>query len=86
MFKLLNRLRRNFMQLTKKDYIINKMKKRKGYCKKCGQCCKGCNYLDKKTNFCKVYNKRPFYCHKQFPIDNLDQKVFRVKNCGYSFS
>jgi Fe-S-cluster containining protein len=85
MLKLLNRLRRNSMQLIKKDYIINKIKKRKGKCKKCGQCCKGCKNLDK-TNICQIYNHRPFYCHKQFPIDKLDKKVFKVKNCGYSFS
>ena len=50
MLRLLNRLRRNFMQLINKDYIKNKLKKRKGHCKKCGQCCKGCRHLDTKTN------------------------------------
>jgi Fe-S-cluster containining protein len=72
------------MQQINKDYIKNKIEKRKGRCKRCGECCKGCKHLDK-TKICKIYNKRPFYCHKQFPIDRLDQKVFRVKNCGYSF-
>ena len=84
MLKLINKLRRNFMELISKDYIKNKIKKRKGKCKKCGECCRGCNHLEK-TNLCRTYKKRPFYCHKNFPIDQLDQKVFRIKNCGYSF-
>ena len=84
MLKLLNKLRREINKILNKDYIKNKLKKRKGNCKKCGQCCKGCKHLDKK-NLCKTYGNRPFYCHQQFPIDKLDQKVFRVKNCGYKF-
>lgn len=86
MFKLLNKLRREINKILNKNYIKNKLKKRKGYCKKCGQCCKGCKHLDKKTNLCKTYENRPFYCHRQFPIDKLDQKIFKVKNCGYSFN
>lgn len=85
MLKIFNKLRREINKLINKNYVKNKLKKRESYCKKCGQCCKGCKHLDKKTNLCKTYNHRPFYCHQDFPIDNLDQKVFKVKNCGYNF-
>jgi hypothetical protein len=76
----------SFMQLINKDYIKNKLKKRKGKCKKCGKCCKGCRFLNKKNNLCKVYKKRPVLCYKEFPIDKLDQRIWKVKNCSYSFS
>ncbi|MFA5856165.1 MAG: hypothetical protein WC867_02335 [Candidatus Pacearchaeota archaeon] len=79
-----NRLRRIFFKKIKKDYIKNKLEKRKGYCKKCGDCCKGCKHLSKE-NLCLVYDKRPWWCHKEFPIDKIDQKVFNVKRCGYNF-
>lgn len=80
-----NKLRRFIMKLVDKDYLKNKLNKRKGECKRCGQCCKGCNFLDKNTNLCIKYENRPFYCHKDFPIDKLDQKIIGVKNCGYNF-
>ena len=85
MLKLINRFRRKLMQRVNKDYIKNKLSKRKGKCKKCGKCCKGCKHLNAKTNLCKIYKNRPWFCHKNFPIDKMDQKVFKIKNCGYSF-
>jgi hypothetical protein len=78
-------LRRKFMETVDRDYISKKLALRKGKCLKCGKCCLGCKYLDEKTKKCKVYKNRPWYCHKDFPIDNLDLKVFGVKNCGYRF-
>jgi len=85
LLKLPNKIKREFMQIIDKDYINNKLKKRNGKCKKCGECCKGCINLDKKTNLCKVYKKRPALCYKEFPLDKLDQKIWNVKNCGYYF-
>jgi len=85
LLKPFNRLRREIMQLVNKDYIKNKLKKRKGRCKKCGECCKGCKFLDKKTRLCKTYNNRPWLCYKEFPLDNLDKWVWKAKNCGFDF-
>jgi len=79
---ILERRRRLFFD---KNYIKNKLKKRRGKCKKCGQCCRGCFFLDKKTNLCRTYKRRPFFCYKDFPIDKRDQEAWCVKNCGYSF-
>jgi len=78
-------LGRSIRKLVDKNYIKNKLKKRKGRCRKCGQCCKGCIYLDKKTNLCRTYKSRPWFCYKDFPLDKFDQKLWNVKNCGYKF-
>jgi hypothetical protein len=85
LLKPLNRLRRNSMQLIDKNYIKKKLAKRKGECKKCGKCCRGCKYLDTKTKLCIIYRKRPFICYKNFPLDKLDQWIWNVKDCGYRF-
>lgn len=73
------------MELVDKDYVKKKLARRKGQCLKCGQCCKGCKHLDGKTKLCNVYNNRPEWCHKDFPINELDKKVFDVDKCGYGF-
>lgn len=71
------------MQTLDKNYISKKLAKRQGECIKCGQCCKSCKHLQNKL--CTTYESRPFYCHQDFPIDELDQKAFSVKDCGYWF-
>ena len=83
--KLPNHLRRSVICIYDKEYINKKISKRKGECKKCGKCCRGCIHLDKKSNLCKIYSNRPLLCHKNFPLDKLDQKIWNVKDCGYSF-
>lgn len=102
LLKLVNRLRRKFMiSFIDKDYVNKKISKRKGSCKKCGSCCLNCRYLyigdnknisNKKNEIrlCKIYDneKIPWFCHRQFPIDEFDKKVFLGKNknnCGYFF-
>ncbi|MEM4230321.1 MAG: YkgJ family cysteine cluster protein [Candidatus Pacearchaeota archaeon] len=85
LLKPLNKLRRVIIQLIDKNYIKDKLKKRKGKCKKCGQCCKGCKYLNKRTRLCKTYSDRPWTCYKEFPLDKIDQWIWDVKNCGYKF-
>jgi len=81
--KLLNRLRREFSKMFNSNFYLDKLKNRRGNCKRCGECCIGCKYL--KNNLCTTYDNRPWFCYKEFPLDRLDQKVFGVKNCGYSF-
>jgi hypothetical protein len=83
--KLGNKIRRGIMSSIDKSYISKKLKLRSGKCLKCGQCCMGCKCLDSETKKCKVYDNRPSFCHRDFPIDELDKKVFGVKNCGYRF-
>jgi len=74
------------LQRLDRDYAKKKLKERKGYCKKCGRCCRGCKHLDVKTNLCKIYAKRPWICYKEFPLDKLDQQIWGVeKVCGYTF-
>lgn len=82
----LNILRHYFFKQKNKNYVKNQIKKRKGKCKRCGECCKNCSYLDKKTKLCKIYKNRPWFCYKDFPLDKIDQKIWGVeKICGYKF-
>jgi len=85
--KVLDYWRRELIQKFNKNYLKNKLKKRRGKCKKCGKCCEGCTYLDKETKLCHHYRDRPaLSCHKDFPLDKADQKLFGVeKTCGYRF-
>jgi len=85
LLKLPKYLKEKIYEKIDKNYISKKLTKRKGKCNKCGNCCKHCKYLNKSTNLCKVYNKRPYFCYKEFPIDKLDQKIWNVKKCGYKF-
>lgn len=86
LLKLANRMRRKIMLSIDKDYVKKKLAKRRGNCLKCGQCCHGCEFWDEKTGLCNVYDSRPSFCHRDFPIDRLDQKVFGVEDCGYKFN
>jgi heterodisulfide reductase subunit C len=85
--KVIDGSRRFLMRKLSKNYIKNKLKKRKGKCLKCGVCCIGCPFLNKKTHLCKIYKKRPaLMCYKDFPLDRIDQKIWHVeKICGYKF-
>ncbi len=83
LLKGLNRVRRMVGVLIDKDYIKKKIKKRKGQCNRCGECCKRCKYL--KKNKCVIYNKRLWFCYKEFPLDKFDILIFGVKKCGYRF-
>jgi len=83
--KTINAPRRRIMQFINKDHIKNKLAKRKGECKKCGICCGDCKFLNKKTKLCTIHENRPWNCYRDFPLDKLDQKIWGVKDCGYSF-
>ena len=85
LLKPINRLHREFIKLVDKNYINKKLANRKGKCLRCGQCCRRCKHLDKKTKLCKVYNSRPWICHKDFPLDKKEQWIWNIKKCGYSF-
>jgi hypothetical protein len=83
--KPINVLVRRMNNLANKNYTKNKLKKRIGKCNKCAECCKGCRHLDKNTKLCKIYKTRNFMCYKEFPLDDLDKKIWNVKDCGYKF-
>ena len=85
--KVVDGYRKFLFQKFDKNYTKKKLRKRKGKCLKCGKCCEGCFYLNKKTHLCKIYKTRPrWMCYKEFPLDKLDQKLWHVeKCCGYKF-
>jgi hypothetical protein len=64
-----------------RQYILDSLAARKGECRQCGYCCKGCNFL--KDNKCSTYNNRPEACHKDNPIDEFERKAYCSKDCGY---
>jgi hypothetical protein len=77
---------RSIMKAVDKDYVKRKTAKRTGECRKCGDCCSDCDYLDQKTRLCKVYDNRPrVFCYKDFPLSKFDQDIWEVRNCGYKF-
>ena len=84
--KLSSVLRRSVMKIIDRDYVQKKLSKRRGECKRCGQCCRGCPLLDVNTMLCRTYDRRPVgMCFKDFPLDERDQRAWNVKDCGYSF-
>ena len=87
LMKVVDGYRRFIIQKFNKNYLKQKLKKRKGKCLKCGKCCEGCMFLNKKTHLCKIYSHRPrLMCYKEFPLDKFDQKIWHVeKVCGYKF-
>jgi len=57
-------------------------------CQKCGACCeilpkelfgKECEYYDKKTRLCRIYENRPDICHARHPFG----EEFTSKCCEY---
>ena len=74
----LGKLRRDlytkFLLKFRKSYVKYKLKTRKGFCSKCGDCCrfKGlkCPYL--KNNLCTIQERKPEAC-KLFPIDEIQK-------------
>jgi hypothetical protein len=87
LMRMIELYRKAILRKFIKDYDKKLLKKRLGKCKMCGKCCEGCWHLNKKTNLCKIYKKRPsILCYKNFPLDERDQKVWEVKKfCGYKF-
>ena len=85
LLKFPDKLIRKLILLFDKDYVKKKIGRRKGSCKKCGECCGNCRFLDSKTRLCKVYNKRPWTCYKDFPLDDMDKRIWAVEKCGYKF-
>lgn len=76
---------RKLIRLLDKDYLAKKLERRQGRCKRCGECCKKCRLLDKKTRLCTTYENRPWLCYKEFPLDEFDKKLWDTKDCGYCF-
>jgi len=84
--KLSSVLKRNIIPIFDKDYVQKKLSKRRGECRRCGQCCRGCPFLDVQTMLCKTYDHRPVgVCFKEFPLEEKDQRAWGVKGCGFFF-
>jgi len=86
-------IRRNLYNIFKKRYIEEQLKKRKGKCNQCGNCCRAteaifikCKYL--KGNKCEIFDKLHFKrdpkCRLyQYPFDEKDKFMANKKYaCG----
>jgi len=78
----LGKLRRDlytkFLLKFRRNYVKYKLRTRKGFCSKCGDCCRfkslTCPYL--KNNLCTIHKKKPKEC-RMFPIDEI-QKILTI--------
>ncbi|MEM5834706.1 MAG: hypothetical protein QXQ69_02565 [Candidatus Aenigmatarchaeota archaeon] len=76
-----------FIKKYRKNYVKYKLKKRKGFCSRCGLCCqfKGLKCPHFKKNLCSIQKRKPLEC-REFPIDEI-QKFFTLgknyKKCTF---
>jgi hypothetical protein len=82
------KIRRWLLDKFRKEQIEKAIAKRRGECRKCGQCCRlvfKCPFLQKEGSCetCKIYKYRPAQC-RHFPIDKNDLRELG-KTCGYYF-
>ena len=79
----INYIRRVLFKKYRLEQYNKTINERLGRCKTCGKCCFYCEHLSK-TNKCLIYDKRPKWCLKDFPIDEKEIKAYRLKGkCGY---
>lgn len=80
-------LRRRWLFVFYKEYVLRALDSRRGSCSGAGHCCKAtipwCRHLE--TGKCRAYASQPLFC-RIFPIDERDQKLSGMRDiCGYSF-
>jgi len=89
----IGKLRRLYYVFLKPGYVSEKLKQRKGECRRCGACCKllfTCPFLDETngTPTCKIHADKWKVC-RLFPIDERDLRdrdiISPDKKCGYYF-
>ena len=79
-------LRKRYLFLFRKKYVIKSLNNRKGECKQCGTCCRTmilCPHL--KEDSCTIYQDGDLskFC-KLYPLDKADQNLSgTVGKCGY---
>ncbi|MBP7632734.1 YkgJ family cysteine cluster protein [Candidatus Ozemobacteraceae bacterium] len=82
-------VKRRYLMLLKKDAIADGLKRRRGECKGCGECCKAsfnCPFLYKHGDMllCQIHETKPEVC-KTYPFNEQDVFPHTVGKCGYYF-
>lgn len=86
---VLTQIRRRYYYIFRKKKLFESLKKRKGYCSGCGQCC--CTYFKcpflKKSGervSCQIHNRKPTAC-RIYPFDEKDFFPHLKETCTYWF-
>ena len=81
-------IKRRYLMLMKKETIESGLKRRRGECLGCGDCCKAsfpCPFLFERDSqwLCKIHETKPEVC-KTYPFNEQDMFP-HTKRCGYYF-
>ncbi len=84
-----NQLKRRYMMLLKKERVEDGIKRRRGECVGCGECCKAsfsCPFLFEKEGrlLCKIHETKPTVC-QTYPFNEEDVFPHTIGKCGYYF-
>jgi len=84
-----NQVKRRYLMLLKKEVVEKGIKKRRGECLGCGECCKAsfpCPFLYEKDGkfLCKIHETKPEVC-KTYPFNEADFFPHAREKCGYYF-
>jgi len=82
-------VRRRYLMLLKKETVTDGLRRRRGECKSCGECCKAsfpCPFLFARDGMllCKIHETKPEVC-KTYPFDESDMFPHTKTRCGYYF-
>jgi len=82
-------LKRRYLMLLRKQTVEDGLKRRRGECLGCGECCKAsfnCPFLFQKGEqwLCKIHETKPEVC-KTYPFNEGDVFPHTVGKCGYYF-
>lgn len=77
-------IRKRILMLTFQSFIQKEIAERKGSCKRCGKCCRGCPALKYEGDkaVCSIYNERGALSCVWYPLKN-NQYAMKEHNCGY---
>ena len=82
-------IKRRYLMLLKKETVASGLKRRRGECKSCGECCKAsfrCPFLFERDGLllCKIHQTKPEVC-KTYPFNEHDCFPHTHGKCGYYF-
>jgi len=82
-------VKRRYLMLLKKESVEDGLRRRRGECLGCGECCKAsfpCPFLFEKEGswLCKIHETKPEVC-KTYPFNEADMFPHAASKCGYYF-
>ncbi len=82
-------IKRRYLMLLQKDLVDHGLKRRRGECLGCGECCKAsfpCPFLFEHDGklLCKIHTTKPEVC-KTYPFNEHDVFPHTAGKCGYYF-